>query len=741
MAFKDLFKKRETPEQRETPEPQSNEAKPAENTLSDLLLTSLMRGDAISREQVLTIPSVESNLDYISNCLAVMPIRLYRRLDGGKVEEVLDDERTALLNFDTGDTLDGFQLKKALVNDYFLGKGGYCYIQKYRNTVRGLYYVSEEYVVINYNYKPIFKSYQIFVEDGIYKPYEFIKLLRNTTNGAEGVSIVDELRTALETAYQTQLYQLGLVKTGGNKRGFLRAERKLGQDEIDALKRAWRNLYANNTESVVVLNNGIDFKEAANTSVEMQLNESIKSLGVQIDKIFHISNDFNETFKNAIYPIVKAFETALNTTLLLEREKGKLFFEFDVKEIIKASPKDRYEVYRMSKECQMTTINERRRMENMNEIEGGDVIDLGLGSVLYDVKTHKYYTPNTDTETDLSAAEKEQPTPADVQTIEEESIIDQDNDSEREVRFNPNHGADGKFTSGGGGGGSGKSSGGKSKGGGGGSSSKGSNGADDQNKPDGENGETGTSGDQKNAENEKLVDRETEKVKSRLSNNVKPFQKEAETNIEKVKERGGVNDEDARKCASIAESVYNAAASKEPEITRDIVSATDEAGGQMYGLDFRLKQPTSMAGKIASDSKDDNISYDKAGANINDAIRYTAVIDADNFTQGYNDIKSNLESKGYTEVRCKNFYEMYENGTSCQKAIQCVYTDKSGQPFELQFHTPQSQGAKELNHPLYEEARAKTTSPERAKALDAQMRGYGAVVKNPDGVMNIKSHK
>ena len=407
MAF-NLFRKREA---------NSPENVREDTTPSDVLLTSLIRGEKISREQVLTIPSVEANIDFICNSIASMPIKLFK-YKAGKVEEVVNDSRVRLLNCDTGDTLDAFQMKKALISDYFLSSGGYCYIKKRLNEVTGLYYIENEYVVVNYNFEPIYKDYIIFVGSKSYRPYEFIKLLRNTKTGAFGVSIIDELGTALETAYQTQLYQLGLVKTGGNKRGFLKSDKKLGQAEIDALKTAWRNLYANNTESVVVLNNGLDFKESANTSVEMQLNESIKTLKDQINDIFHISNDFNDTFKFAIYPIIKAFETALNRDLLLEKEKGKYFFEFDVKEIIKASIKERYEVYRMSKECQMTTINERRRMENMNDIEGGDVIDLGLGSVLYNVKTGQYYTPNTDTTTD-------------VKTIEEESIIDDLNDTER----------------------------------------------------------------------------------------------------------------------------------------------------------------------------------------------------------------------------------------------------------------------------------------------------------------------
>lgn len=408
MAFTDLFKKREAQPQ-ETREEQSP---------SDVLLTALIRGSKLSKEQVLTIPAVESNIDFICNSIASMPVKLYKRT-GGKVKEIENDSRVRLLNCDTGDTLDAYQLKKALVEDYFLTTGGYCYIERARNDVTGLYYVANEFVVVNYNFKPIYKDYTLYVESKTYKPYDFIKLLRNTKTGAFGVSIIDELSTALETAYQTQLYQLGLVKTGGNKRGFLKSDKKLGQAEIDALKTAWRNLYANNNESVVVLNNGLDFKESANTSVEMQLNESIKTLKEQINDIFHISDDFNDTFKFAIYPVIKAFETALNRDLLLEKEKGKYFFEFDVKEIIRASIKERYEVYKLGKECQLNTINERRRMENLNEIEGGDVIDFGLGAVLYDVKTGKYFTPNTNSVTDVN-------------TIKDESIIDEDNGTETE---------------------------------------------------------------------------------------------------------------------------------------------------------------------------------------------------------------------------------------------------------------------------------------------------------------------
>ena len=79
-----------------------------------------------------------------------------------------------------------------------------------------------------------------------------------------------------------------------------------------------------------------------------------------------------------------------------------MFFEFDVKEIIRASLKERYESYKLAKETGFMTLNEIRRAENMNYIEGLDVVNVGLGAVLYDVNTGTYYTPNTDNQTALT---------------------------------------------------------------------------------------------------------------------------------------------------------------------------------------------------------------------------------------------------------------------------------------------------------------------------------------------------
>jgi len=385
----------------------NNEAAAAEPALTqpevdDVLLKALLSNEPITRENAMTIPAVSGAVDFISNTIASMPVKLYKYRDGS-VERRDDDPRVRMLNGDTGDTLDGFQMKKAMVEDYLMGRGGYAYIQRSRNDVTGLFYVQDLYVSVLINANPIFKERKLMVYDNEYDLHEFIKLLRKTKDGASGVGLTDEVSKALETAFTTMAYQLSQAKSGGSKKGFLTSDHRLGQEEINTLKRAWNNLRRLDSDNIVMLNKGLEFKEASESSVDMQLDQNKKTLTDEIKNIFHIyDNDYYRTFKEAIYPIIKAFETALNRDLLLEKEKKNMFFEFDVKEALRVNIKERYEAYKLAKETGFLTINEIRRAENLNHIDGMDVINVGLASVLYDVNTHKYYTPNTDSVTDPS---------------------------------------------------------------------------------------------------------------------------------------------------------------------------------------------------------------------------------------------------------------------------------------------------------------------------------------------------
>ena len=228
-------------------------------------------------------------------------------------------------------------------------------------------------------------------------------------------------------------------------------------------------------------------------------------------------------------------------------------------------------------------------------------------------------------------------------------------------------------------------------------------------------------------------------VINKLSNSYSNFTKEP-INILEIKLRGNIDSKDAYECAGLANKIFDRASKVEPKITNDVVSAVSNSGCKMYGTKHRHKQPTSMAGKIASDAKEKNVSYKEAANSIKDSIRYTSVSNTNDFVKNYNTIKTDLKSKGYKEIRCKNYFESYRQGKVMHKAVQSTFKDKNGNIFELQFQTPSSQAAKELKLPLYEERRKVGIDKNRAKELESGMRYLANRVKDPKHIDSILSH-
>lgn len=367
-----------------------------EKKVDDLLLTALLKGVGVDRATALSIPVVSGYVDLICNTFAMIPFKLYKETieDGKRRTEEVNDNRVRLINDDTTDTLDGFQFKKAMCEDYLLGKGGYAYIKKIGNKFVGLFYVEDECVSISKNSDSIFKSFDILVDANTYKNYEFIKLLRNTKDGASGTGLTVEISKALENAYKRLQYEYELTATGGSRKGFLKSQKHLDEKSMKALKTAWESYYSGNANTVI-LNDGIEFQEASNTSQQNEIDAKSRTFAEEIRTIFHIGNTYDEFIKDSIMPIATAFATALNRDFLLEKEKKSYYFAPDTKELLKGSLSERYNAYKIAIETGFKTRNEIRYMEDDDALDGLDMINLGLGDVLLNPQTGEIYTPNT----------------------------------------------------------------------------------------------------------------------------------------------------------------------------------------------------------------------------------------------------------------------------------------------------------------------------------------------------------
>ncbi len=374
----------------------------ADNTL----LYQLLTGDVgINQDVALSIPSFSSAVNFISSTIAMLPIKLYRYSAENEVtEEVTDDYRLKLINDETGDLLDAYQAKQAMVRDCLVGGAGYIYINRKGNNIKSLHYVDKDCITVQDGYDPIFKHAEIRVNGKSYLPYDFMILCNHTKDGVKGKSAVEQFRLLLQTTSNNFNLENNVSRTGGNKKGFLLSPKKLDDGAIAKLRRAWGNLYNNNNNNMMVLHDGITFQEASATLAETQLNENKLTNNTLIASIFGLSPDFlagkftaeeyQSAIKSAVLPIISAFESVLNKNLLLESEKDSYYFAFDLSEITKADIKTRYEAYQIALNNGILKLDEVRYAEDLKPL-GVDYIKLGLQDVLYNPDDDTIYTPNT----------------------------------------------------------------------------------------------------------------------------------------------------------------------------------------------------------------------------------------------------------------------------------------------------------------------------------------------------------
>lgn len=428
-------------------------------TEGQLLYAALVGNSTLTVDEAMQIPAVAACVRLIADTVSMVPFKLYKvNQDEIQLEEVPDDPRVQLVNKDPKDTLDATQLKKAIVRDYLLDKGGYVYVDKVGNKVRSLRYVEPGRVSFNWNADPIFKDYDILVNGGTYKPYQFLKILRNTKNGYKGVGIVEEQAKPLMVAYRILKFQDSLMQTGGMKKGFVKSPKHLTDVAIKALKDAWARLFSTNSENVVVLNDGLEFQEASESSTEMQINENVSTLTKQICEIFGVpvqllnrevgsasEEDRIVFIQYCIQPILTAIENALNRVLLLESEKTAYKWAADITEFTKADVLKRYQAYELACKNGFMQIDEVRYRENMAPL-GLDFVKLGLQDVLYyPEKNGMTFVPNMNAVGGIELAMEDRETArkqkeAEIEAMKASSETPPEQDVPDDIKENPEGG-------------------------------------------------------------------------------------------------------------------------------------------------------------------------------------------------------------------------------------------------------------------------------------------------------------
>lgn len=200
-------------------------------------------------------------------------------------------------------------------------------------------------------------------------------------------------------------------------------------------------------------------------------------------------------------------------------------------------------------------------------------------------------------------------------------------------------------------------------------------------------------------------------------------------------------DELMKEAAEEVDEVYAKYKEAEPQVTSTVAEIVREHGGEMAGLDFRLKTKDSFIRKVAADLEDDlkinpNLRPADVANSINDVIRYSAVTEPGSLYGLYAGTIMGLVNEGHAVRKVKNTWNDADNPYN---GVNVILVSSTGVSYELQFHTPESFRMKqETLHELYEEYRLPTTPKERKMKLWKEMLRLADGMRKPGNIDRIK---
>ncbi len=369
------------------------------SVISQILADGNLNEVKVNKNNIFSISSVSSAIDLIASTISSLDFKLYKKIDKTRIEEIEDDNRLYLLNVEPNFLMNSTQMKKAMIIDMITTGNAYVNIEKSKAAVTKLNYVESDNISVLLDTEVIHKDAKIMLQGEEYEVFQFIIATLDSANGVEGKGILDKNRDLLALALLVQSYLNKGFKSGGGRKGIWKSEKKLEEKAFSQFKQDAKDIQE--TDTPIVLNNTVNYTPLTNSNKDMQLLEIKQELQEEIRNIFNIPSKLDEqgfkTFvKVVLNPLINALEAAINKSLLLEEEKrAGLYFKVDVSELTRADIDTRFTAYKTSLDCGIESINEIRKKENLEPVEGLDLFKMTIGQALYNSGDNSWFVPNT----------------------------------------------------------------------------------------------------------------------------------------------------------------------------------------------------------------------------------------------------------------------------------------------------------------------------------------------------------
>ncbi|MCG8430858.1 MAG: phage portal protein [Candidatus Omnitrophica bacterium] len=352
-------------------------------------------GVTVTQERALQVSAVFACVRVLSETIASLPLKLYKRVDGGK-EPATKHHMYSLLHDSPNEHLTSYEFRETMIAHLNL-RGNFYAIRQFNNAGRiaGLIILNPANMKVKLEEGEIVYEYTWENGDIQFFSAEEIWHVRGlSTDGLIGLSPITVAREAIGLSIATEEHGARLFGNDAKPGGLLVHPGNLSEEASERLKDSWERAHAgvDNAWKVAVLEGGLTWQSVGFTNDDAQFLETRNFQVQDIARIYRVPAvmighaDKTQTFASAeqfflnfavhtITPWLKRIEQSINMNLLSKKERRTYFAEFNMDGLLRGDIASRYSAYAIARQNKWMSANEVREKENMNHIPDGDVYE------------------------------------------------------------------------------------------------------------------------------------------------------------------------------------------------------------------------------------------------------------------------------------------------------------------------------------------------------------------------------
>jgi HK97 family phage portal protein len=342
----------------------------------------------VSANTAMQVSAVFACNRVLAETLATCPILEYQKGENGNRKQVTNTNEYELLHYAPNADMTPGQFKESGMSNINLG--GNFFAQKVRNSdgeIIQLRPITWDRIKIEINKSN--GSLQYILDNGN-NPMTRESILHIpglTLDGYIGVTPIEFAKNALTVGAYQDRFTRNFYENGVTTSAVFETDHALKDEAFTRLKKDIKDNYGGlrNAGVPMILEDGLKYKEVTMKLSDAQFIESKRFTKEEIASLYrvplHLIQDLSRSTNNNIehqslefimytmLPHFKRWEENLNLQLLTpEKRKNGLYLEFKLDGLLRGDAKTRADAYAVGRQWGWLSVNDIRRLENMNDI-------------------------------------------------------------------------------------------------------------------------------------------------------------------------------------------------------------------------------------------------------------------------------------------------------------------------------------------------------------------------------------